>query len=363
MKPAIYAERLKALRAAVKSADLDAMIVLNRVNTRYLSGFGGSFSVLIVDRKKATLITDSRYAEIVEGVAAGNYKVLCQPAKDVADFYKNYFKKADYKRIGFEESITVREFESLGKRAEKSEFLGAEELVLNMRAIKTAEEVKVIGKAVALADKVMAQAIGMLKPGLLETELSLRIRRMFEDLGADGESFENIVASGPNSSRPHHHAVSRKMRKGDPVTIDLGGKIGGYCSDLTRTPVIGKPSREFEKIYSICLKANEAAIQHIRPGMTGKEADGIAREVISSAGYGQYFGHGLGHGVGLEIHEGPRLSPECESVLRPGMIVTIEPGIYIPGMGGVRIEDYAVITEKGVKVLSHAPKLLQIIPA
>lgn len=360
----LHMERIARLRKQLKERGLDAFVVLNRTNTRYLTGFAGSYSVTIVDGNSARFITDSRYAEIAEGALDKGFQILCRPTKDVAAYFEDIYKKSGYRKIGFEESITVAEFDALGKltKKAKSKLERAEAAILDMRAVKDETELAIIKKAVALADRMMANAQASIKAGMSELELSKIIRRSSEDLGGEGQSFDNIVASGPNASKPHHRGSTRKMKAGDMVTIDLGGVVGGYCSDLTRTPALGKITQKFEAIYNACLEANMAAIKGIRPGMTGEEADQFAREVIEKAGYGKFFGHGLGHGVGLEIHEGPRLAPESKAKLVPGMIVTIEPGIYVPGFGGVRIEDYCLITDKGVKVLSKAPKELVALP-
>jgi len=205
-------------------------------------------------------------------------------------------------------------------------------------------------------------ATEIIRPGITEREVSRRVRFASEVLGGEGESFPNIIASGPNSSIPHHHPGDRVLQRGDVVTVDLGAIVDGYCSDLTRNFFIGPPSPELERVYTTVLEANNAAIAAIRPGMTGQEADAVARAIINAAGYGDYFGHGLGHGVGLEIHEAPRLSPLADDTpLAAGHIVTIEPGVYIPDLGGVRIEDYAVVTEVGAEVLSRYPKHLAVL--
>lgn len=352
-----YAGRLKALRQILKQRGADGAVIFSRVATQYLTGFEGSYSHLIVDDRTARLVVDGRYLEIAQGtVDTKLIRIVAQPVQGAKDFLKDLFKKSGYASVGYERSISVAQWESYKAMVGRAKWIPIEDALLAMRSVKDAEELARIRKAAKLADKMMEFAIGQLKPGAREDEVSRAIRRAAEDLGGEGESFENIVASGTNASRPHHSATTRRMKAGDMVTIDLGGRLGGYCSDLTRTPAISKVTKKFEEIYSVCLAANEAAIKAIRPGMTGGDADAVAREVIKSAGFGQYFSHSLGHGVGLEIHESPRLALESKDVLVPGNIITIEPGIYIPGFGGVRVEDLAVVTEKGVQVLSKAPK-------
>ena len=357
------ATRLKNLRASLRSQGLDAMIVMDRMNTIYFTGFECSYSILIVDARSAVFITDSRYGEAAEK-ALQKFKVRIQPTKNVREFLTKLFKSLGYGTAGYEGDITVDQFDEMRKWTRGTKLKKAGDLLTKLRRVKDAEEIETIKRAVAMGDKLMEYAMTLLKPGTTELVISQSVRFQAERLGASAESFRNIIASGPNSSRPHHHPGRRKLRKGDPVTVDLGVIYEGYCSDLTRTPVLGKPSRKFEEIYYVCLAANQEAIKAIRPGMTGAEADQVARNVIEEAGYGEYFGHGLGHGVGLQIHEEPRLSPRATKyALEPGNIVTIEPGIYLPGVGGVRIEDYAVVTERGAQVLSRSPKQLRIIPA
>ncbi|MDX2175604.1 MAG: Xaa-Pro peptidase family protein [Candidatus Sumerlaeia bacterium] len=356
-----FADRLKKFRSRFADLKIDAAVVMNRVNTRYLSGFAGSFSILAVDGKRAVLFTDSRYAEAASREAPEGVEVRCQPREKALEYYRDFFAPLKGKRVGHESSITVAELDRLKKYARGAKWTPAESAILKLRAVKSESELKSVRKAAKLADAMMHLAVETARAGMPESELSKAIRRASEDLGGTGESFENIVASGPNSSSPHHTPGKRKLKSGDPVTVDLGGVVEGYCSDLTRTFAIGKASKKFTEIYGVCLEANEAAIAGIRPGMTGKEADALARNAIEKAGFGEYFGHSLGHGVGIEIHEQPRLATTSADILEPGMVITIEPGIYIPGVGGVRIEDLAVVTAKGVAVLSKTPKNLLVV--
>jgi Xaa-Pro aminopeptidase len=236
-------------------------------------------------------------------------------------------------------------------------------LLVDLRRCKDDGEIATIKKAAGIADKMMQLAWDTARVGVSELELSRAIRRGSEALGAEGESFPNIVASGPNASRPHHHPMKRRLRKGDMITIDLGAVVDGYCSDLTRNPVLGKSSLRYDAMYEVCLAAQQAGIKACTAGATGKDVDAVARDIIASAGYGDYFNHGLGHGVGLDIHEAPRLSPASTDTLRAGDVVTVEPGIYIPGFGGLRIEDLLVVTEGKPRVLSRITKNLVILPA
>lgn len=356
-------ERINRLRALIDGHGLDAMVILDRVNTRYFTGFECTHSILVIDGEKALFVTDSRYGEAAERELAW-LTVRIQPSRDIDRFLTGLFTSLGLTRVGFEGGITVDQFDDLRKWFGGADLEKAGKLVTTLRAVKTAEEIATIRRSVGLADRMMELAQEHARPGTTERELSRRIRFAAEELGGSGESFPNIVASGPNTSRPHHHPGDRALCRGDVLTIDLGGIVDGYCSDLTRSPFLGSVDAELEKIHATVLRANEAAIAAIRPGMTGAEVDAVAREVIDSAGYGQYFGHGLGHGVGLEIHEAPRLSPSADSTpLEPGNVVTIEPGIYVPGLGGVRIEDYVLLTTGGADVLSRSPKDLRVLPA
>lgn len=357
-----YKNRHQSLRKLLRKEGLDAIIVHSRPNTFYLSGFRSSYSLLVIDGREATMITDGRYAEAAEKALPG-FRMVIQPMQKVKEFLADFFRGKGYGKLAFEGTITVAEHELLKKWTRGTRLVRNDGLIATLRRVKDAEEIAAITAAVRLGDRLMEAAIGQLRPGVPEGEISRFIRRTAEDLGADGESFSNIVASGPNSSRPHHHPGPRKLRAGDPVTIDLGVVHRGYCSDLTRTPVLGKVDRKFAEIYEVCLAANLAAVEQLRPGMTGPEVDRLARDVVEAAGFAEYFNHGTGHGVGVEIHEGPRLSPlGGDYKLEPGNIVTIEPGIYLPGKFGVRIEDYVLVTATGAKVLSRAPRELRILP-
>jgi len=356
--------RLKALRAGMKDAGVEAFFVRSRVNVRYLCGFDGTYGILLVDAGAARLITDGRYTERAEALTRGA-KVVTQPMTGADDWFRDLLKASAYRTIAFEGSMTFDEYEVLRRRARaaKSKLEPHTAMIHGLRAVKDDGEVKTIAKAARLADTMMAAAIGALGTGARESDISRVIRHCCEHNGGEAESFPNIVASGTNSSRPHHSPGARRLRRGDMVTIDLGGMLDGYCSDLTRNPVLGNPAPEFEKMYAACLEANELALKACKAGVACKDLDAVAREHIASRGYGKYFTHGLGHGVGMEIHEAPRLNATSTDTLQPGNVVTIEPGIYVPGLGGVRIEDLVVVTAGKPKVLSRTPKGLTIIPA
>ncbi|MCC5875886.1 MAG: aminopeptidase P family protein [Candidatus Sumerlaeia bacterium] len=357
----VHLARLERARARLKEENLDALVVLDGINIVYLCGFRASYAVLVVDAREVCLITDSRYGEAAERDLSW-MTVKVQPGREVQKFLKGFFAARGYTRVGFEESISVEQHDKLTTWLGGCPLERAGGIVKGLRAIKDGEELARIRRAVGLADRMMENAFSLLRPGASEQDISRAIRFSSEELGGEGESFSNIVASGTNSSVPHHHPGPRLLAEGDAVTVDLGGIVDGYCSDLTRNPFLGHVPKEMERVYQVVLEANEAAIAAIRPGMTGVEVDAIAREIIDTAGYGAYFGHGLGHGVGLEIHEGPRLSPMADDTpLVAGNVVTIEPGVYIPGLGGVRIEDYILLGENGAEILSRFPRELAVL--
>jgi Xaa-Pro aminopeptidase len=356
--------RIARLRRHIKAAGLDAIVVVQPVNIRYLSGFVGSYGILVVDTTSAALITDGRYAEIAQGMVK-DARVHVQPLSKVDEWYQAFFSKAGYRKIGFEGTLPWESVQNLKKRVRpaKSQLVEAGEMIRELRRVKEDSEIRLIAKAARIADAMMEEAQSAARPGISELELSLLIRRTAENLGASGESFDNIVASGPNASRPHHHPEKRKLRDGDMITFDLGARLDGYCSDLTRTPALGSLKPKFEQIYTVCLRAQEAALKAVRAGAACHDIDAEAREIISTAGYGTYFNHGTGHGVGLDIHESPRLNSVSQEILEEGNVVTVEPGIYIPGFGGVRIEDLVVVTRTGCRVLSRSSKTLTILHA
>lgn len=352
-----FGERRARLQELLKSADREAFVVNDLVNISYLTGFIGSYAVLVVDQESATLLTDARYTEIAAGQVQG-LPILTQPLSGVDAFFESFFQQKAYKTTCFEPSLPFSKWEKLKKYLGKgAEGLQGDEISLTaLRKVKDAGEVQLIQRAAVIADKMMSTAFLYATAGTTEADLSRRIRQAAEDLGGQGESFTNIVASGPNSSRPHHKPSDRALQPGDFLTVDLGAVYQGYCSDLTRNPVIGKASSQLETMYAVCLEAQQAGVKACRAGKTGKEVDSEVREIIERKGFGEYFVHGTGHGVGLEIHESPRLSQSSGDTLQAGNIVTVEPGIYIPGVGGVRIEDLLLVTDAEPLVLSHSPK-------
>jgi Xaa-Pro aminopeptidase len=350
-------KRLAALRQEIDRLEVDAFLVSQPENRRYISGFTGSAGYLLVSRQHAVLATDFRYTEQSAAQAPDFhiYRLDGPFAKDFAGIARSM----DAKRIAFESThLTHAAFHRLEEAcaSENMELVPTEDVIVKLRAVKEPEEIARIERAIALADAAFERAVEVLRPGMTERQVALEIERTIRDKGGDGLSFDTIVGAGPNGAMPHHLASDRPIREGEPIVMDLGAKFEGYCSDLTRTVFIGAPDDTYRKVYRTVSDAQRRAIEGIRAGMTGAEADALARDYITEAGYGDAFGHSLGHGVGLEIHEGPRLGRTSQDTLEPGMMFTIEPGIYLPGWGGVRIEDVAILDDKGLRVLSKATR-------
>lgn len=348
-------------RTLLQNLDVDAVLVSRPANIRYLSGFVGSESYLYLSRERQMILTDSRYTLQAEEEAESFEVDTIRRTRGYGAILKELFLAEGIKRIGFEEDSllygTVKGFqERTGSKEKAWVMLG--DAISSLRVIKTEEELEWLARAEQIGDEAFSYILNELKPGVTELQAAAKLDYYMKSHGAEGASFDTIVASGYHSAMPHAVPSDKPLEEGDFVTMDFGCKYHGYCSDMTRTVVIGKANEHQKEIYSVVLKAQLAALEGLKPGMTGAQGDAIARKVIEEAGYGAYFGHGLGHSVGLEIHESPALSQKDQTILKPGMIETVEPGIYVPGFGGVRIEDMVVITEDGVRNLTHSPKEL-----
>ncbi len=349
--------RLTEVRRVLEEKNLPALLVVQAENRRYLSGFKGSAGMLLITPTQAILATDFRYWEQA-AQQAPDFTVY-QAKGSVKDFLPGLIAEASGPtRVGFESNtVTVAQYEEMQKAAPKVEWSGVNGLIENVRAVKDADELALTQKTIDLAEDGLRYLVSIMKPGMTEKQVAWELEKYLREHGADGLSFETIIASGPNAALPHHHPGERAIQANEPITIDWGAEIDGYRSDLTRTIVLGQPDEKFREIYGVVLKAQSNAIKNIKAGQTGKEADAFARDVITAAGYGDYFGHGLGHGVGLAVHEQPRASYMVEDDRLPAnSILTVEPGIYLPGWGGVRIEDMILVKEGGNEVLSHIEK-------
>lgn len=354
-------ERVGLLQRRMAGEGLDAFLVSDANNRRYLSGFTGSAGSLLVLPERTFLLTDFRYAEQASQEASG---VTVVSYVEVLDSLARVLQDAGVRRVGFEaDYVSYRAYTKLRDRTPDVEWIASDGWVESLRAVKDSFEIKCIRKAVELADEAVASVLPGLGPGMTEMEVSLELEQLMRRNGAEKVAFETIVASGPRGALPHAKASERRLELGDCVVIDTGAVFGGYHSDITRTVFIGTPDAELSKVYRIVLEAQHTGLRAVRPGRSGAEVDTLARKVIEDQGYGEFFGHSLGHGIGLSVHEErPRLARTSDILLEPGMVVSVEPGIYLPGLGGVRIEDLVLVTSDGAKVLTNTPKDLVSYP-
>lgn len=338
----------------------DAILITSSYNLRYFSGFRGSEGVAIIGKSFRTLFVDSRYTVAAKGEAP-DFEVTEFSAGKLIESINEKLEQNNIHSIGFENSVmTVMDFERYRDGLGNIELTGVDNKLNLLRMVKTDEEIAYLRRAEKIGDLAFEKVFPKIKAGALECEIAAELEYQMRLLGADGASFETIVVSGAKSSMPHGMPDATKLKRGDFVTMDFGCIYNGYCSDMTRTVVIEKATDEQIKIYQTVLKAQLAGLEAIREGVEGKEADKVARGIISDAGYGKFFGHSLGHGVGLQIHELPNLSPMSDIILKENMVVTCEPGIYIEGLGGVRIEDMVVVQKSGIDNLTTSPKDLII---
>ncbi|MGB9715616.1 MAG: M24 family metallopeptidase [Thermodesulfovibrionales bacterium] len=352
-----YLSRQALLKESLKRKRINAFLVSEINNIRYLTGFTGSSAVLLITEKENIFITDFRYQEQAEKEVFGWDIHIAKGG--VIKALKNISHKLGIKILGFELSLS---FEFYKRLSEKITLKGYRGVIENLRKIKDMEEISLIKEAVKRAEKAFMDVKLYIREGTKETNLSRRLEERLKKRGCRRIPFEVIVASGKNSAMPHARPTEKKLKKGDFVILDWGGEAEGYFSDMTRTLLInGKNIRKKIEIYNIVLKANKNAIKHTYPGVKSSEVDGCARDIINKGGYGKYFGHGTGHGIGLQVHELPRITRNVNEVIKPNMVFTIEPGIYLPDTGGVRIEDMVLVRSDGVEILTTLPKELEII--
>ncbi len=363
--------RAERLADAARERDLDLLLVSNLANVRWLTGFTGSNALAVLSCAgpgPGLFLTDFRYAAQVADQVAGDWRVLQASqellGRGLAEHFGAAWTTEAPARVGFDDdAVTVRGLErvcdALGERAE---LIAAGGLVERLREVKDDGEVARIREAARLADSALLDVLGRGLAGRAEAAVALDLEMTMRGLGAQQLSFPPIVAGGPHGALPHADARDVPIEPGRLVTIDWGCRLDGYCSDCTRTFAVGGGvADEARAVYDVVLRAQDAALAAVAPGAGGRAVDAVARDLIDEAGYGEGFGHGLGHGVGLEVHEGPRLTRTSDSTLAPGMVVTVEPGVYLPGHFGVRIEDLVVVTDSGSEVLNTLPKAYQVV--
>jgi Xaa-Pro aminopeptidase len=352
--------RLQKLRQRLVEKELDAIFISQPENRYYLSGFDGSAGFLMITAQDAILATDFRYIEQVKRQSP-EYK-LFQITSDMVNWFGELTAGLNLKRLGFEaRDISFDMYRQLNSALDKKQsslkFVPLDELVESLRVVKEPEEIELITKAAEISDNAFQYIEETIHTGMSEKEVAWQMEKFMREKGSQDMPFDIIVASGPNSALPHAKPSEREIQAGEPVLFDIGAKVDGYASDLSRTICLGAADDTFKKVYDIVLGAQLTALAIIKEGMTGEQADSLARTVIAEAGYGEAFGHALGHGVGLAAHEAPRLGPGAAERLGSGMVFTVEPGIYLPGWGGIRIEDLVVMENGQVRVMSKARKV------
>jgi Xaa-Pro aminopeptidase len=350
---------LDRARAYLTTAGVDALLIVKMENRRYVTGFTGSAGLALATPAETLLAVDSRYEE--QAIAEAPGCVVLRGGRDPLAALAAALGGYTLHAIGFEaEFVPYAQVTRLREKLAPAELVPLT-TVDRLRWVKDAAELAAISRAVAIADAGYTHMLEVLRPGVSEWAAALELEMFMRRAGAERIAFDTVLASGPRSALPHGRATDRVMRGGDFVTLDFGAMCGGYCSDCTRTVVLGDPDEQQRRVYGIVLAAQRQALETIRTGVPCRVVDASARSVIAAAGFEKAFGHSLGHGLGLEVHEGPRLSPQEDAVLESGMVVTVEPGIYLSGWGGVRIEDVAVVTADGCRILTQAPKDLQIL--
>lgn len=353
--------RIDKLRKAMDSRGFDTTLIFSPENIRYFAGFRGTSAALIITQKDTLLLTDFRYVEQATNEAP-LYEVIQHAGGQLPESVGQQIMKMNVTNLGIEEAtLPIGILKTLKNEALKGSFSPIDNEINEIRKIKDPSEIEHIKKGIALCDLAFVHILDFIQPGLSEKEIGLELEYIMKKNGAEGIKGNHVIASGERSALPHGAASERIVNAGEFVKMDIGAIVDGYYSDFTRTVVIGEPSEKQLEIYGIVRKAQEAALDAIGPGKICSELDEVARSIIRDAGYGDHFGHSLGHSLGLNIHEKPAMRSTDHSVLEPGMVITVEPGIYLPGWGGVRIEDLLVITEEGYENFTKATKELKII--
>jgi Xaa-Pro aminopeptidase len=360
MQNSVHQTRQKSVRIIMESNHLDGILFTSFENIRYFSGFTGSDGAFALTQKDAFFLTDSRYWTQADEEVRGSQIIHY---KKKIDGIASLLLDLKLKNMGFESaSLPFSLHQSLlQKLAKETELIPLEDEIKNLRAAKDVQELALIRTAINISSNAFLHITEMLREGALEGEIAREMEFFMKTNGAEALGFDIIVASGKRSALPHGRASGKRVEKGDFILIDFGSRFEGYHSDQTRTLVCGKPSSEQEKVYQVVKEAHDKAIELIRPGIPIHEVDEAARGHIRKCGYGEYFGHGLGHGIGLAVHEDPFVNSENKGLVQEGMVFTVEPGIYIPDRGGVRIEDMVLVTPQGAEILTPLPSELRVI--
>jgi Xaa-Pro aminopeptidase len=353
---------IERLRAKMSESEIGALLVSDIANVKWLTGFTGTSGCVLITNSAARFITDSRYTLQAEEQVRDMPTHWFQSPVALDEFIAKNVSEMGISKLWIEGgSVTYSTYEGWRDKFSGVELRGGGDLIPRLRMVKSPEEIELVRQACGVADACFDNVIRMIQPGVREWDVNLDIeffiRRSGYELG-----FDPIVVSGERSARPHGKATEKKLEVGDFVTMDFGAKVGGYCSDITRTVVVAEATDRHREVYGQVLKAQLAAMEMMRPGVRAADVDRRARDVFDEIGLAKYFGHGLGHGLGSVVHDTGRMSSTSTDVLEPGQVWTVEPGVYIPGFGGVRIEDDVVVTDSGIEVLTHSPKDLMVLP-
>lgn len=353
-------DKLVKLRKMFDELGIDGVLITDGINRRYLTDFTGSAGTVLVSKTEAYLLVDFRYTS----QANAQTKDFTVKEIDRTIIYTeiaNLAESLGIKKLGFEEQHVSYQYYSQFSEHVKAELVPLSGAVEKLRMIKSESEIAILKKAAEISDAAFSHILTFIRPGITEIEIANELEFHMRKLGATSSSFDMIVASGVRSALPHGVASDKVVEKGDMITLDFGAYYKGYCSDMTRTIAVGEPDPKLKELYSIVQAALENALTSIKAGMTGKEADALTRSFISEKGYGEYYGHGMGHGIGLYIHEDIFMNPQCDQLVEEGMVLTVEPGIYIPNLGGVRIEDDIVVKKDGIEIITKSKKELIIL--
>jgi Xaa-Pro aminopeptidase len=351
--------RISAARGCLERVGADLLLVTNLTNIRYLTGFTGSEALLVLSPEQGWFLTDSRYTSQAGAEVTGAQVVeFTNRLESLAQILKD----AGAAKVAFEAgNMTVQLFQEIEGKVPGIELVSVDASFGALRTVKDAGELEILEQVAAIASQALLETLPKLKPGAVESDIAWALEVAMRERGAENKSFDFIIASGERGALPHGRASGKKLAAGELVTLDYGAIYQGYCSDETVTVALGEPDDRQREVYETVRTAQQMAIEAARPGMNLRDVDAIARDHIASKGYGQYFGHGLGHGVGIDIHEHPTVSPRTTTIVEVGMVFTVEPGIYIPGWGGVRIEDTVVMEPDGCRRITQVPKDLMIL--
>ncbi len=355
----VYRSRLSCVQSEFHGLSINALLVTQSASLRYLTGFSGSNGLLVIRRSSARFFTDGRYRQQAHEEVGRAAEITIIPGGGLFEGAVQEGALRSCPALGFDDrALTYRQFRELRRLLPGITFRAVPDVIENLAAVKDETELAALSSAGRISDRVFQEVLPLIRPGLMERDLALEISYRQRRLGAESDSFEPIVAAGTRSAMPHARAGTRRIKRGDAVLMDFGCVVSGYGSDITRTVFMGRPHPRMKKLYDIVLCAQQVALGAVRAGISARALDASARRIIAREGFEEYFPHSLGHGIGINVHEKPRIAPASTDVLRKGNVITIEPGVYLPGIGGIRIEDDVVVEDRGYALLTHSSRNL-----